>query len=359
MDANRCKGCLLGLAVGDAMGYTIDEKSWDQIRESYGPNGLLGYDVANGCVEVSSYTQLAAYTVNGLLVALTRGHLEHYMGFITQALRDWLRSQLYYRDPERPLCWVSRLPLFRARHCKDSRMRDALRVRTLGTIHRPVNQNATPGGLTCAAAIGMSFNTDRMEPPFIGVLAAQTMALTHGNPETILSAVVLAYATAGILQEPELPLESHFRQAVLAMQGQFRREFPQADTLAETLNAVIDGACQQGFSQQAMENFRCDTADQCLAGAMYACIACREDFDTGMILAVNHSGRSAAVGAMTGALLGAHLGFQALPEFYLEGLEAAPVLLELAEDLCTGSPTMGLFDDAWDHKYTQGLPRSQ
>ena len=36
------RGCLLGMAVGDAMGYTVDNKSWQEIREDYGPNGLLG-----------------------------------------------------------------------------------------------------------------------------------------------------------------------------------------------------------------------------------------------------------------------------------------------------------------------------
>ena len=30
-------------------------------------------------------------------------------------------------------------------------------------------------------------------------------------------------------------------------------------------------------------------------------------------------------------------------------------LRELAADLAVGSPTSGLFDDVWDHKYTHGL----
>ena len=33
------RGCLLGLAVGDAMGYAVDSKSWAEIQEDYGPNG--------------------------------------------------------------------------------------------------------------------------------------------------------------------------------------------------------------------------------------------------------------------------------------------------------------------------------
>ena len=47
-------GCLLGMAVGDAMGYTVDKKSWDEICEDYGPNGLLGYDLVNGCADITS-----------------------------------------------------------------------------------------------------------------------------------------------------------------------------------------------------------------------------------------------------------------------------------------------------------------
>ena len=66
------RGCLLGLAVGDAMGYTVDNRSWQEIQEDYGPNGLLGYDLVNGYADVTSYTQLAAFTCNGLLFGLTR-----------------------------------------------------------------------------------------------------------------------------------------------------------------------------------------------------------------------------------------------------------------------------------------------
>ena len=67
------RGCLLGLAVGDAMGSTVDSRSLDEIRENYGPNGLLGYDLMNGYAEVTSYTQLTAFTCTGLLLGLTRG----------------------------------------------------------------------------------------------------------------------------------------------------------------------------------------------------------------------------------------------------------------------------------------------
>ena len=100
----------------------------------------------------------------------------------------------------------------------------------------------------------------------------------------------------------------------------------------------------------------CRTAVQCLAGSVYASMIHQANFDEGMIAAVNHSGFSAATGALTGAFLGAKLGAEALPEFYLESLEAAPFLEELAQDMVMGRQTMLIFDDHWDQKYVQGLP---
>jgi ADP-ribosylglycohydrolase len=64
---DKYRGCLLGLAAGDAMGLTVDNKSWEQIQESYGPNGLLGYDLQEDYAEITSHTQLAAYLCNALL----------------------------------------------------------------------------------------------------------------------------------------------------------------------------------------------------------------------------------------------------------------------------------------------------
>jgi ADP-ribosylglycohydrolase len=90
---------------------------------------------------------------------------------------------------------------------------------------------------------------------------------------------------------------------------------------------------------------------------MYAVLAGNEDFDAATIIAVNHSGKSAAVGALTGAILGAKLGEEALPEFYLECLDSAQVLRELATDLFNACPKgvrTRLFDDEWDRKYTHG-----
>lgn len=347
-------GCLLGMAVGDAMGYTVDGKTWAEICEDYGPNGLLGYDVANGCVEVSSYTQIGAYAVNGLMLGITRGRTELYGKFIQLSLQEWARRQQLPRDPERSYCWVSHIPMLRRRHCRDGRMLDALRLQRLGTPDKPANTNPNPGALMAAVAAGLVYDPKRMGPEDVAQLGAEAVAFTHGSPEAFLTGAVLATLIAGILQAPQRELKQLFLAAIEVADACFREKIPQMAELAAKWKLQLSLPVTE--PQQDMEALVCDTADQCLSGAMYACMVSGGDFDTAMITAVNHSGRSAAVGAITGAIMGAKLGAEALPEFYLEGLEVAPVLSDLAADLSQGSPTVGLFNDDWDHKYTQGLP---
>lgn len=353
-----CRGCLLGLAVGDAMGHTVDEKSWDEIREDYGPNGLLGYDLVNGTAAASAYTQVAAYVSNGLLLGVTRGKPENYLRFIHISLREWARAQHFPRDPEKSWCWVAKLPRMRVRKCKDSRMLDALRMEAAGTMDKPVNRASSTGSLPGAAVVGLACNDRGMQRDLAPVLGAQTVALTHGNVETFLCGSILAESIASLLENREQPLEICFQNAIDKMVQTFGGSYAQAKELADTLRQVMDYAHQPGENmQEVVEKMNCETAAECVAAAICVCLTCKEDFDSAMILAVNHSGRSAAVASLVGAILGAKMGAEALPEFYLECLEPAPILEELAGDLALCSPTAGLFDDDWDHKYVQGLPK--
>jgi len=202
----------------------------------------------------------------------------------------------------------------------------------------------------------MFYNPQRLTPPQIGELAAQIVGLTHGDPCAFLSGAVLAYGITGILMEPDMPLDAQFAAAISAMDHQFRGKYSEAYTVAATLTAALERAKAAEPMGQVMEELQCYTAMSCLAGAIYAAVANTEDFDTAMITAVNHSGYSSAVAGITGAILGAKMGYAALPDFYLESLEPVKALCTLADDMVSFTPTKGLFDDDWDQKYVQGLP---
>ena len=333
------RGMLLGLAVGDAMGYTIDGSSWKEIQQSYGPNGLLGYDLVNGYADVTSYTQLAAFTCNGLL-------------------REWAASQKPWGRPSTTFCWLLQVPEMCRRHCMDTRMLDALSRDTLGAMEARFNSSSTPGSLTSAAAVGLFSHLYKVEQSELDLLGAEVVALSHGSPLAFLSGAALAHIISRSLSAPDLPLKNLVLETAQSLKNQFGHQYSQSFEISNLLNLAVSLAEDSRLNPvTAMEQLHCLNAAQVLSGAVYACLRCGKSFDTAMIAAVNHSGRSAAVGAVAGAILGLRLGEKALPSFYIECQEPAETLGELAEDMlggCTMERGSKLFDLDWDRKYIHG-----
>ncbi len=355
---NQNRGVLLGLAVGDAMGHTVDRRSLTEIQDDYGPYGLLGYDLVNGYADVTSYTQLAAFVANGLLLGLTRGQTkgqpEKLMRYITMAIREWSRSQTFSL-PEKNYCWLSGVPEMKRKFCMDNRMLDALSRETLGTLENPQYKSDHPGALTAVIPIALLQNDLDLEQRDLDRLGAQVIALTHGAPEAILAGAALTHLLCLVLKEPDAPMAELVRQTMDAVQLQFGRDLSTGAHIWELMQLALTLAVSPNIMpMEAMENLSCRTAGEVLAGAIYTVSTCGRDFDAAMITAVNHSGRSSAVGAISGCLLGATLGNDALPEFYLESLEPTATLLELADDMAAGFSEMvgkSLFDMDWDRKY--------
>ena len=316
------RGSLLGLAVGDAMGYTVDSRSLAEIREDYGPNGLLGYDLVNGYADVTSYTQLAAFTCNGLLLGMTRGQLQGKMApfvrYIGLSHREWAASQRAWGRPDKTFCWLLQQKELCRRNCMDTWMMNTLASNRLGTPEEPINHFSSPGSITAAAGVGLFFDPDTMEQSEIDRLGVEAVALTHGSPLAFLPGAVIAHLISHILRDAETPLKDLVTASMEALKTQFGHEYAQVDEICALVRQAMAMAEDESLTPvDAMERLRCETGAQVLAGSIYACLVCRGDFDSAMITAVNPSGRSAAVGAITGAILGARMGEDALPEFYL------------------------------------------
>ena len=350
-------GCLLGLAVGDAMGATVDDKTYADICRDYGPAGLRGYDMANGIAQISTHTQVAAYSCNGLLVGAAKGKKD-LLACVTEALTEWARSFHLPGAPENKLCWISKVPSLRQRRSMDPRTLDTFTRKNFSTPENPLNHADSPGTLPAVIPVGLFFDPGSMPIPQLGELGSRIVALSHGDPMAFLTGAVLAYAIAGIVLEPQLTFEQQFMMAAEAVCAQFAETYPQAAQVKQLLAEAIELSRRPEVAKwKVMEQLKCRTCAQVLAGAIYAICSNCGDFDAAIITAVNHSGRSAAVGALTGAILGAKT--PEIPDFYLECLAPTDLLRELAADLYSGQPgqlTGRLFDDSWDRKYTQGLP---
>ena len=75
-------------------------------------------------------------------------------------------------------------------------------------------------------------------------------------------------------------------------------------------------------------------AEEALAIAIY-CALRGKSFEESVVLAVNITGDSDSTGSITGNLLGAIHGVEAIPQRWLESLELRKAITEMADDLLT------------------------
>ena len=76
---SRYKGCLLGGAVGDALGYPIEFSGETSIFYRYGENGILELSQAGEPALISDDTQMTLFAIEGILIHdLNAAYLEWY-----------------------------------------------------------------------------------------------------------------------------------------------------------------------------------------------------------------------------------------------------------------------------------------
>ena len=175
-------------------------------------------------------------------------------------------------------------------------------------------------------------------------------ALTHGHPTGYLAAGVLA-SVIDALVWGELSLDRALDRALIRLQDQARHE--------ETVRAVNAArrlaAADREPSPEAIATLGEGwVAEQALAIGVYCALVARS-FEHGVLLAVNHSGDSDSTGAITGNILGAALGAEAIPPRWLEELELADVIERLCRDwhemFVSDSGVVLEGNDAWWERY--------
>ena len=94
---DRFSGCLLGGAVGDALGAPAEFMSLASIRQRFGPAGIRDYHPAYGRLgAITDDTQMTMFTAEGLIQAYDRGRergIWHPPTMVYHAYRRWLETQ--------------------------------------------------------------------------------------------------------------------------------------------------------------------------------------------------------------------------------------------------------------------------
>ena len=326
-DIDKFRGCLIGGAAGDALGYAVEFLDEKTIFSRYGENGITGYDLVNGVAEISDDTQMTLFTANGLLLGTTRGMTRGIMGsypsYIAFCYKDWLRTQCekYPLNEEYPYSWLINIPELYNRRAPGNTCLTAIENGANGTIDEPINRSKGCGGVMRVAPIGLYFETKRRTIDEIDMIGAETAAITHGHELGYIPAAGLVHIVQSLSHNEDISL----LDAVLDMKEALRRQFTNRKHLSEQID-LIDKAI--ALSKENIDDLEAIreigqgwVAEETLSIAIYCSLKYSDDFDKAIIASVNHSGDSDSTGAVTGNILGAYLGLKSIPQKYLDNLE--------------------------------------
>lgn len=371
LDAIR--GCIFGGAVGDALGYPVEFLQAEEIFERYGDAGICAYekDKSSGKTLISDDTQMTLFTANGLLVGDTRGEMRGIMGwprgYVSRAYQDWLKTQnsslkeisRYERFTESGgYSWLLDVPELYARRAPGNTCLSALADgKEFGDyIEAKRNRSKGCGGIMRVAPVAVNYNIPNIEQ--LDLEGAQIAAITHGHSLGYMPAAVLVHIINRIVFPPEEKRMS-LKEIVLEARDTAARIF-EGDPNLEELTQIIDRAVRLSENTRAddLDNIRQLgegwVAEETLGISLYCALRYQDDFSAGIIAAVNHSGDSDSTGAVTGNILGALLGYDAIEEKWKQDLELSDVILEVADDLCHGclmEEFSHYYDPEWASKY--------
>lgn len=347
--SDRIRGCLLGGAAGDALGYPVEFLWIDDIRKRYGPGVIQRYDFdgRTGKALISDDTQMTLFTAEGILSGLTQNRLNGtsipLRKYVESAYADWLSTQRLGAQPPQPVgsrhgSRLLQYPELYSRRAPGNTCLSALAERPKRSvtdfIAAPLNNSKGCGGVMRVAPAAMLHSEDIMA---ISMEGAQIAAITHSHPLGYLPAAMLTDLLNRIVYrnaEPQSLLDL-VRQSQHAIAEQFA-----GTPKTETLLACIDRAVQLAQEPQAddLKNIAALgggwVAEETMAIGVYCSLRHADDFSAALTAAVNHDGDSDSTGAVTGNILGAWLGFDAIEGRWKTGLELYDVLMELVDDLC-------------------------
>ena len=354
---DRALGCMVGGAVGDALGYAVEFKQWPEIERKFGPRGITRYCLAaSGKALISDDTQMALFTGAGILLGMTRSYMRGIMGRLDTYCRytylDWLHTQEWKsRKSEcRVDSWLMDVPELYSRRSPGNTCLTALK--DLEAEKVVVNDSCGCGGVMRTAPIAIlsslhSYADGKID--YCDMVAGEAARITHKHPLGFLPSAVLndilMQIMAGEAEEGKR-LRSVVDKAAERLPAIYSGEdgktygelWPkEVSRLQEILSVAMDLASSDMPDHVAIERIGGGwTGHEALAIAVYSALKHKNSFEDAIVSAVNHSGDSDSTGAVCGNIIGTLLGRRAIPEYYTKDLELLSVIEEMGTDLFTG-----------------------
>lgn len=337
---SRVRGCLLGGAIGDALGGPVEFMDLELIQREAGPGGVKEYipEIVEGSRSygrITDDTQMTLFTMEGMIRASVRTDrgLGFTIGVLHHAYDRWLDTQLIPEPDGARDGWLINQRWLYSRRAPGNTCLSALHGprggrRKLECFGESAsNQSKGCGGVMRSAPFGLLPTWSWTTPEWQFSCAAEAAGYTHGHPTGRLASGALAVLIGSILRGETLSQSVEITLRLLRQQ----------DRHEETVLAIehaVDAA-QRPASAAVIESLGAGwVAEEALAMAVYAALAYPgpDEMLDALALAVTHSGDSDSTGAICGNILGALHGEVALPPELAFEVEGRETILALADD---------------------------
>lgn len=374
-DADELKdkviGCMVGGAVGDALGYSVEFQSYYSIIRRYGNPGITRYELdPNGKALISDDTQMSLFTANGVLFGDTRGRCRGIGGspdtYCEYTYLDWLTTQTEDFDPKPKMqcSWLLDIPELYSRRAPGNTCISALH--SIKERKEVENNSCGCGGVMRIAPIPLFwYCNSRKRVPYddMAICAAEAARITHKHPMGYIPAAALALIISKCLSSNIKTQEDLF-DAIGEVRVTVLNLYSNSND-AKKMGSILGRVCQLPFSdwsdQECIKRIGEGwTGHEALGIALYCALKHFDSFEDAVVAAVNHDGDSDSTGAICGNIMGALHGRKAIPDYYTENLELIDIIEEIAGDLYDGCPigeyvpTEGFEQYRWEELYCEG-----
>lgn len=359
MESNRkekIRGCILGGAIGDALGAPIEFLNYNEIIQEYGEFGVSDYvEFSDGSGEFTDDTQMTLFTTEGILRAYHRAVLKGIGGYTLKTTFDsylrWLITQGYSAkvklDNELVNGWlVDRKELYKQRSPGHTCL-DSLINSVPGSMEKPLNNSKGCGGVMRVAPVGLVFTSD-VEYSF--KVACEIASLTHGHPSGYLSAGVFASIISSLMSDVPLRESIIFSLDILKKYDRHEETLSIVELAVNLADENINKNLKHSEIANLIERIGAGwTGEEALAISLFCAIIFQDNYESGVLASINHSGDSDSTGAITGNILGLINGSDKIPQKWIENLRFIDIIEEISDDLYIGckSSTYNCNEDWW------------
>lgn len=316
------QGCLVGGAIGDALGAPVEFFNLDTIKQKYGETGITSYDYAYGKIgAITDDTQMTMFTTDALCQFFANEMNIPLEIQLTQAYLYWLETQeSIYKESNIQL--LSHKELWSRRAPGTTCLSSLKQFKQNGSIIN--NSSKGCGGVMRVAPIGLA-----VQDPDESYCAGKMCALiTHQHIDGFVPAGALARIISLIV---------HHDQSIQDAQADsfnfIEKEESDCNTLKLWAKAQKYIESDTEFNVEHFINLGEGwTGDEAFVMSLYCALKEHNILDA-IIKAVNHNGDSDSIGSITGQILGAAQGVKSLPLIFMQQLELCDVIMEQAFNL--------------------------